>query len=85
MDSKLIDSLLKGQINEEEIKQLERQLFEDYGIEINPPELVEMNKESLLFEFRKKMEHLREIKDSSTKHGRSAKQIRKDRKRKKNK
>ena len=63
MDSKLIASLLKGQINEEEIKQLERQLFEDYGIEINPPELVETNKDSLLFEYRKRMERLSEIKE----------------------
>ena len=62
MDSKLIASLLKGQINEEEIKQLERQLFEDYGIEINPPELVETNKDSLLFEYRKRMERLSENK-----------------------
>ncbi len=63
MDSKLIASLLKGQINEEEIKQLERQLFEDYGIEINPPKLIETNKESLLLEFRKRMERLSEIKE----------------------
>ena len=62
MDSKLIASLLKGQINEEEIKQLERQLFEEYGIEINPPKLIETNKESLLLEFRKRMESLSEIK-----------------------
>lgn len=62
MDSKLIASLLKGQINEEEIKQLERQLFEEYGIEINPPKLIETNKESLLLEFRKRMERLSEIK-----------------------
>ena len=63
MDNKLIVSLLQGQINEEEIKQLERQLFEDYGIEINPPELIETNKESLLLEFRKRMERLSEIKE----------------------
>ena len=63
MDSKLIDSLLKGQINEEEIKQLERQLFEEYGIEINPPKLIETNKESLLLEFRERMERLSEIKE----------------------
>ena len=63
MDSKLIASLLKGQINEEEIKQLERQLFEEYGIEINPPKLIETNKESLLLEFRKRMERLTEIKE----------------------
>ena len=63
MDNKLIASLLKGQINEEEIKQLERQLFEEYGIEINPPELIEINKESLLFEFKKRMERLNEIKE----------------------
>ncbi len=63
MDSKLIASLLKGQINEEEIKQLERQLFEEYGIEINPPKLIETNKESLLLEFRKRMERLSEIKE----------------------
>ena len=62
MDNKLIVSLLQGQINEEEIKQLERQLFEDYGIEINPPELVETNKDSLLFEYRKRMERLSENK-----------------------
>ena len=62
MDNKLIASLLKGQINEEEIKQLERQLFEEYGIEINPPKLIETNKESLLLEFRKRMERLSEIK-----------------------
>ena len=62
MDNKLIASLLKGQINEEEIKQLERQLFEEYGIEINPPKLIETNKESLLLEFRKRMESLSEIK-----------------------
>ena len=63
MDSKLIVSLLQGQINEEEIKQLERQLFEEYGIEINPPKLIETNKESLLLEFRKRMERLSEIKE----------------------
>ena len=63
MDNKLIVSLLKGQINEEEIKQLERQLFEEYGIEINPPKLIETNKESLLLEFRKRMERLSEIKE----------------------
>lgn len=63
MDSKLIASLLKGQINEEEIKQLERQLFEEYGIEVNPPKLIETNKESLLLEFRKRMERLSEIKE----------------------
>lgn len=63
MDSKLIASLLKGQINEEEIKQLERQLFEEYGIEINPPKLIETNKESLLLEFRERMERLSEIKE----------------------
>ncbi|WP_294533361.1 hypothetical protein [uncultured Bacteroides sp.] len=63
MDNKLIVSLLQGQINEEEIKQLERQLFEDYGIEINPPKLIETNKESLLLEFRKRMERLSEIKE----------------------
>ena len=63
MDSKLIDSLLQGQINEEEIKQLERQLFEEYGIEINPPKLIETNNESLLLEFRKRMERLSEIKE----------------------
>ena len=63
MDSKLIASLLKGQINEEEIKQLERQLFEEYGIEINPPKLIETNKESLLFELRKEMERLSKIKE----------------------
>lgn len=63
MDSKLIASLLKGQINEEEIKQLERQLFEEYGIEIDHPKLIETNKESLLFEFRKRMERLSEIKE----------------------
>ena len=63
MDNKLIASLLKGQINEEEIKQLERQLFEDYGIEINPPELIETDKESLLFELRKEMERLSKIKE----------------------
>ena len=63
MDNKLIASLLKGQINEEEIKQLERQLFEEYGIEINPPKLIETNKESLLLEFRKRMERLSEIKE----------------------
>ena len=62
MDNKLIASLLKGQINEEEIKQLERQLFEEYGIEINPPKLIETNKESLLLEFRKRMERLSENK-----------------------
>ena len=62
MDNKLIASLLKGQINEEEIKQLERQLFEEYGIEVNPPKLIETNKESLLLEFRKRMERLSEIK-----------------------
>ena len=62
MDNKLIVSLLQGQINEEEIKQLERQLFEEYGIEINPPKLIETNKESLLLEFRKRMERLSEIK-----------------------
>ena len=62
MDNKLIVSLLQGQINEEEIKQLERQLFEEYGIEINPPELVETNKDSLLFEYRKRMERLSENK-----------------------
>ena len=63
MDNKLIVSLLQGQINEEEIKQLERQLFEDYGIEINPPKLIETNKESLLLEFRERMERLSEIKE----------------------
>ena len=63
MDSKLIASLLKGQMNEEEIKQLERQLFEEYGIEVNPPKLIETNKESLLLEFRKRMERLSEIKE----------------------
>ena len=63
VDSKLIASLLKGQINEEEIKQLERQYFEEYGIEINPPKLIETNKESLLLEFRKRMERLSEIKE----------------------
>ena len=63
MDSKLIASLLKGQINEEEIKQLERQLFEEYGIEINPPKLIETNKDSLLLEYRKRMERLSEIKE----------------------
>jgi hypothetical protein len=63
VDNKLIVSLLQGQINEEEIKQLERQLFEDYGIEINPPKLIETNKESLLLEFRKRMERLSEIKE----------------------
>ena len=63
MDSKLIASLLKGQINKREIKELERQLFEEYGIEINPPELVETNKDSLLLEFRKRMERLSEIKE----------------------
>lgn len=63
MDNKLIVSLLQGQINEEEIKQLERQLFEEYGIEINPPKLIETNKESLLLEFRKRMERLSEIKE----------------------
>ena len=63
MDSKLIASLLKGQINEEEIKQLERQLFEEYGIEVNPPKLIETNKESLLLEFRERMERLSEIKE----------------------
>lgn len=63
MDNKLIVSLLQGQINEEEIKQLERQLFEDYGIEVNPPKLIETNKESLLLEFRKRMERLSEIKE----------------------
>ena len=62
MDSKLIASLLKGQINKREIKELERQLFEEYGIEINPPELVETNKDSLLFEYRKRMERLSENK-----------------------
>lgn len=63
MDSKLIASLLKGQINKREIKELERQLFEEYGIEINPPKLIETNKESLLLEFRKRMERLSEIKE----------------------
>lgn len=63
MDNKLIASLLKGQINEEELKELERQLFEEYGIEINPPELIETDKESLLFEFKKRMERLSEIKE----------------------
>ena len=62
MDSKLIASLLKGQINKREIKELERQLFEDYGIEINPPKLIETNKDSLLFEYRKRMERLSENK-----------------------
>lgn len=62
MDSKLIASLLKGQINKREIKELERQLFEEYGIEINTPELVETNKDSLLFEYRKRMERLSENK-----------------------
>ena len=63
MDNKLIVSLLQGQINEEEIKQLERQLFEEYGIEVNPPKLIETNKESLLLEFRERMERLSEIKE----------------------
>ena len=63
MNSKLINSLLQRQITKEELKQLERQLFEEYGIKINPPKLIETNKDSLLFEHRKRMKHLNEIKE----------------------